>query len=205
MAGKKLIMFDFDGVLVNTLAMAYGINTEVDKELTLPQYRALFNGNIAQMVKKTGFTGNPDFYRRYAEEARTITVPAEMKDLVRLFAKNYTLSIVSGSPTSAIREILQNENIIECFSDVLGYDVDESKVVRIKMLLSQYAVDPKETVFITDTAGDVFEAAECSVRSIAVTWGYQDKETLSRAEPMVFADSATELTAAVEEFFSGTM
>ena len=201
MTEKKLIMFDFDGVLVNTLAMGYAINREVDTEITLPQYQKFFNGNIFKAIKEIGFKGNPDFFRRYAEEARSVTVPIEMKEYLRSLSDEYILSIISGSPTAAIRGILKKESIEHYFSDVLGYEVDPSKAVRIRSLLTQYEVEPKDTIFITDTNGDVYEARECGVKAVAVTWGFQTKEMLAESNPMAFADSLPELDEKVKDFF----
>ena len=205
MADKKLIMFDFDGVLVNTLQMCFDINAEADTDITLPQYQALFSGNIMEMVKKTGFKGNPNFFGRYAEESRRVTIPEEMKKLVRKYAGTHTLSIISGSETSSILDVVVREGIADCFADVLGYDVDPQKTVRIKTLLKQYDALPDDALFITDTSGDVYEAAECEVPAVAVTWGFQDKETLTKSAPMAFADTAQELDTIIAEYFSGTM
>ena len=200
-------MFDFDGVLVDTLGLAYNINLEANPDLKLDEYTGFFNGNISKAFEEGDGVrkGHPKFHERYAEESRAIVVPEEIKILVRKLAETHILGIISGSLTSSIESVLEREGIRDCFRDVLGFDVDPSKVVRIKMLLKKYSVKPDDTVFITDTAGDVYEATECSVPAIAVTWGFQSKDTLTDAVPMAFADTVAQLDEAIEMFFSGTI
>lgn len=195
-------MFDFDGVIVDTLGISYGINAEADKNITLEEYTNLFSGNIyAELTKDTTRKLHPDFHGRFAEETRTITVPEEIKVLLRKLSETYVLAIVSGSLTSTIVSILEREGIQDCFRDVLGCDVDTGKAVRIRSLLKKYSVKSDDTVFITDTAGDVYEATECEVPAIAVTWGFQSKDTLADAIPMAFVDTVAQLEDAINLFF----
>ena len=197
-------MFDFDGVLVDTLGLSYGINSEVDKDLKLEEYTALFNGNIHAAFEKEGSPkGHPNFHERYAEESRKIIVPEEIKLLLKKLSETFRMAVISGSLTSSIVSVLEREGVKDCFSDILGYDVDPSKVVRIKTLLKKYSIKSDDTVFITDTAGDVYEATECGVPSIVVTWGFQSKETLAEAIPMAYAETVPQLSDAIDMFFGG--
>ena len=44
----KAIIFDFDGVIHNTLELAYKINKKLGAMATLEEYKDFFNGNIYQ-------------------------------------------------------------------------------------------------------------------------------------------------------------
>ncbi|MEI8130709.1 MAG: HAD hydrolase-like protein [bacterium] len=155
-------MFDFDGVIVDTL----------------------------------GISPSPK---------RTLTVPESIQQLVKKLVSNFHLAIISSSQTSTIKDIIAREGVADCFSDVLGYDVDSSKVVRIKMMLDQYGAKPNETVFITDTSGDIYDAHESGVPAIAVTWGMQSRDTLADAKPLTIVDSVAILEQEILGFFSGTI
>ena len=199
-------MFDFDGVIVDTLGISYGINTEVNSDLSLSEYQKLFSGNISELANKDpSHKLHPNFHGRYKEETRTLAVPENIRDLLERLSARFTLAIISGSQTSTIKDIITREGVVDCFSDVLGYDVDSSKVVRIKIMLDQYGIQPDQTIFITDTSGDVYEAHECGVSSIAVTWGFQSRGTLADAKPRLFVDSVAELEQGILGFFSGTI
>jgi phosphoglycolate phosphatase len=101
-----------------------------------------------------------------------------------------------------INTFLKKESIDGFFIDVLGADVHKSKVTKIKMLLDKYKVHPKDAVFITDTLGDVLEANECGVPSIAVTWGLHEKETLSKGNPAKIIENPLFLIEAVKEILN---
>jgi phosphoglycolate phosphatase len=82
---------------------------------------------------------------------------------------------------------------------VLGYDFHTSKVVKINYLLDKYKISPENSVFITDTLGDVREANECNVKSIGVTWGLHKEDTLKMGNPEKIIENPIDLFDAIEE------
>lgn len=191
----KLIIFDFDGVFVNTLPIAYAINTEVNDDLSLEEYRSFYEGNIHQALRSDGLKKNyhPEFAARYQDLARELTIPDALKECVKNLSENYILTIVSSTTTDPIEQILSREGVREYFKDILGGDVAASKVKKITMLLEKYKSDPVKTVFITDTLGDIKEAHACSVPVVAVTWGFHSRETLLKGNPEKIIDQPSDL------------
>ena len=116
-------------------------------------------------------------------------------------SKQYILTVVSSSTSSFIEKFLEKENIRQCFSDILGSDVDYSKVKKINNLLRDYSINPTDAVYITDTIGDIKEANECNVRSIGVTWGAHDRDTLEKAAPYAVVDDVFGLEETIARFF----
>lgn len=74
-----------------------------------------------------------------------------------------------------------------------------SKIIKINSILKKYNIEPNDTVFITDTLGDIKEAKECGVKSIAVTWGLHDRETLEKGNPVAIIDDPRELLRVIEK------
>jgi len=196
----KLVIFDFDGVLVDTLIMCHEISKEVNKDLPLSAFRDLFNGNIFDSIESNpNVEQHPQFFEHYEEQSRELTIPESLKDLVAKLSKKHTLAIVLATPSGLITKILEQTGMSQYFSDILGRDIHTSKVVKNKMLLEKYKINPGNTVFITDTAGDVYEARECEIPSIAVTWGYQEEESLRKAKPEKIVSAPEDLLKAIEE------
>lgn len=193
----KLALFDFDGVLVDTLGIAYGINNEEDPSLSIETYKSFFEGNIHSAIAEGRKKHIPDFADRYSLQARELKIPEELRQLVISISEYSTLSIISSSETSVIKEILDREKISSYFSDILGSDVHQSKVSKISNLLKKYNTSPEDSVFVTDTLGDIKEAQECGVPAIAVTWGFHDESTLKRGNPVKIAYSPSELLEAI--------
>ncbi len=197
---KKLVLFDFDGVLVDTLIMHYGISKETNENITLDTFKSLFNGNVHESLKESSSVKqHPRFFERYEEESRELIIPDILKNIVHELSKNHTLSIVTSTPSPLVAKLLKQSNLQDCFSDIYGLDIATSKVIKIKSLLEKYKLEPRGAVLITDTRGDVKEAQECKVLSIAVTWGFQDKKSLEKSNPAVIIDDPADLLPAIEK------
>lgn len=198
---KKLVLFDFDGVFIDTLLACYTTANEANENLTLEEYKGFFCGNIHDSVRANGEPRkpNPNFADRYRTHTRELKVPLTIKETVKNLSTKYTLDIISSTPTASITEILAREGIQEYFATILGSDVHGSKVIKIKMALEKYGAKPEDTVFITDTLGDIKEAAECNVPAIAVTWGFHERATLEKGNPMAIIEDPSMLLSKIDE------
>jgi len=197
---KKLVMFDFDGVLVDTLFINHKIYEEVNEELSLDEFKSFYHGN---KFKAKRFDGSdrcehPNRCEKYDFHTRELKVPEIFKDIVKELSLKYILSIISSTHSSSIEKIIKRDGLGGYFSDILGVEVDKSKVKKIKMLLDKYGVDKDNSVYITDTLGDICEAGECSVPSVGVLWGYHDKETLKKGNPAQIIDDPKDLIGAID-------
>jgi phosphoglycolate phosphatase len=194
----KIIVFDFDGVIADTFSFCYRIINERDS-ITPAEYRSRFEGNINTAPKAPGRSGAAfDFFSRYTPELMASQPDEKMVSVIRILAREHTLIIVSSTITSAISAFLDLHGLRNVFAEILGNDVDRSKVKKLRDVIRRYDIDPSETIFITDTLGDIREATECGVRSIAVTWGYHSAETLQKGEPYQIVDIPSKLLETVE-------
>ena len=200
---KKLVMFDFDGVLVNTLDVCFEADKEVNHGLSKEEYKNFFDGNVhdALRIDGTKRQSNPNFSEMYIKNTRAFSIPEVLIKIIKNLSSKYFLCIVSSTSTRAISSLLGKEQLQEVFSDVYGGDISGSKVVKIKMLLEKYNLQPHDSVFITDTLGDIKEAHECEVRSIAVTWGFHDRQRLEKGNPEKIIENPVNLLDAVIKIF----
>ncbi|MEI8270921.1 MAG: hypothetical protein WCG45_06165 [bacterium] len=78
---KKLVIFDFDGVLVDTLGIVYTINKEIHQDLSIEEYKSFFEGNINFAVRKDGTKkkSHPNFFDLYDSGSREIIIPGIFK------------------------------------------------------------------------------------------------------------------------------
>ncbi len=121
-----------------------------------------------------------------------------LKNSVVQLAGNYALAVVSSSSESNIKDFLSKENILSYFSDICGAGLLDDKVSQMKKLLEKYSLLAENSIYVTDTLGDVEEAAECGVKSVAVTWGFHDRQTLEKGSPAAIIDDPRDLVRAVE-------
>ena len=204
---KKIILFDFDGVIADSFEMAFEVNQIIDRSIvTKNDLRRLFDGNIYDQVKlankKESEKIHKEFFKMYIPRMKEVQVVSGMKEVITELAKTYTLLIISSTITSPISGFLEDHKIRHHFTEIVsGESFDTNKVERMKKVFEKYQSGPEDCVFITDTLGDMREATNVGVSSIGVTWGFQEEENLLRGNPFHIADSPGELLLVVTKYF----
>lgn len=202
---KKLVIFDFDGVLVRTADIGYTLHTKHNPHLSREYFTNFSNGNFMENLEKAiaedGYSFPEGWDDEYNAELLKLSSHEVINGLVRDLSREHTLVIVSSSHSRHIKDFVRQEGIEECFAEILGSDTHVSKVVKINRLLEEHSLPPEDVVFITDTLGDIREGNACNVKSIGVTWGTHDTETLQKGLPYRIVDTVPELEHAVTEFF----
>ncbi len=192
----KHVLFDFDGVIVDSFEVAYETMLHFQEyEVTRDQYRQLFYGNIYETTEPKITVGvSEEFFGIYEPKLLELNPFDGMAEVLHQANEHgHTVSIVSSSLNGPIERFLQKYDLDKYVGDVYGADVDRSKVKKIRMALEKHNAQPQESVFVTDTLGDIREATEVHVPSIGVSWGFHDKDTLLKGEPLAVVDSAQEL------------
>jgi len=202
---KKIILFDFDGVIADSFQAAFAVHKMISPHIVEDDYRSWFEGNINNWKDTAGpgtHRSDIDFFTEYLPKMKNEVemVPGILKIIEKL-AHSYTLIIVSSTITSPIREFMEQHEASQYFTEIMGNDVHQSKVEKIKMVFTKYKVNPEQCVFITDTLGDLKEAAQAGVDAIGVSWGFQRQETLLKGNPFYIVEKPEELPAAILNYF----
>ncbi|MCP6719759.1 MAG: HAD family hydrolase [Patescibacteria group bacterium] len=203
---KRVLLFDFDGVIVDTFDLCLGINRKLgSSSLSADDYRKRFEGNIYKHFEKQNIdieqTDNA-FFKHYNPELLQFNPVEGIQEVIKELRKRYTLVIISSTINSPIQAHLEKYNLAQYFDKIFGSDVHRSKIEKIKMVFEQYNVQPKNCIFITDTLGDMREAEATGVRAIGVTWGYHSLETLQRGNPVAIVHKPENIVSAVNEYFT---
>lgn len=198
---RKIVMFDFDGVLVNTHDSSFEIHKRKNPHFTWERFQSYSDGNFMdgylKAVKDGEHIPTENFPEQYHSNLITLSVHDILSSVVQALAEKYLLVVISSSNGTAIKNFLEKENIVNYFVDILGTDVHLSKIVKINSVLSKYHTEPSSAVFITDTLGDIKEADECRVSSIGVTWGLHGRDRLAKGNPVAIIDDPRELYGAI--------
>jgi len=199
---KKLVIFDFDGVLVDTLPFAFKLHKENNPTFTWEKYQKFGMGNFFDSMNKS-VNGEmhivpKDFDDKYKEQIEKINVVDSLSETIKILFEDYILAVVSSTGSGVINKFLTKEKLRDYFSDILGLEIDKNKTKKISNLLQKYNILPDNAVLITDTAGDVKEADLCKVKSIGVTWGLHNREILEKGDPATIVDDPKELLEAIK-------
>lgn len=206
----RYILFDFDGVLVDTFSFCYSITCELYPErcLTKESFRDLFNGNILKTAgtpsgvaqDRPGIRPDNPFSLRYDPLLmETAPIPGMVDLLHQLHADGRTrLAVVTSTVSSPVELYLDKHGLRPLFDRVYGADVHRSKVAKIEMALRDFGATLDNSIFVTDTLGDLREAAQVGLSGIAVTWGFHPASTLQQGQPLALATTPSELLSSIQ-------
>lgn len=177
----RAVIFDFDGVIHDTLDVVYPISKQIHG-ITMEEYKDLFNGN----VYKNPIINEENsrlFLALQMESFRKLQIEDHIREELFKIKENYEMFIVSSNSEPILNEYFQNNGIMHIFSRVLGIETNKSKVEKFNILKNEHGIKDGNSVFVTDTLGDLLEANRAGIRSIAVDFGFHERERLERGNP----------------------
>jgi phosphoglycolate phosphatase len=196
---SSLFLFDFDGVLVDSLDLYAEAVTRCLERIGTPivknreEYLVLFDGNFYESMAARGVD-----LTAFAQAAREI-LPGIDYDAMKPFAgltpvldalrKDHSLVVISSNGYRTIRAILTRFGFDPFFREIFGSDFHFSKKEKIDHALEKYEISREQAFYIGDTVGDILEARAAGVRSVAVTWGWHDRERLVAVSPDFIVDT----------------
>ena len=205
----KLVVFDYDGTIVDSFEIVYNIQRKLEKKFNLGIFTS--KKALKDIYMTNFYTGIKKKYKKkdlsqYKVECEKLNIQAadkmkvfkNLKQVLRKLKKKYKMVIVSSSFNSVMKKALK-KNGIDFFSQILGTEAGESKVEKIKKCIKNFKLKPKEIVYVADTVGDIKEAKKAKVKTIGVTWGYHCKKRLSKAKPNKIINKPQQLIKAVED------
>lgn len=202
---KPLWLFDFDGVIANSLEFFEALLKRKLSALgfdflkTREDFLGLFDSNLYASLSQRGLTWD-DLEKLFRSiENGTDLSPVRLYDgILDAVAKVKTVAntaIISSNRESQIEVILENNGAREHFPMILGFCSDISKAKKIKRAVKDFGSDIKKTFYVADTIGDIAECKEAGVASVAVGWGWHSPAKLKKESPDHFVGDMGELVA----------
>ncbi|HJW76151.1 MAG TPA: HAD family hydrolase [Thermoleophilia bacterium] len=187
---SDLVMFDFDGVIADSLQAMHRATVRALRENGLDD---LATGDVVLRIVETNWfeglrrLGVPPEVVRYMDDLIAEGVSAGevepfdgIPDVVAALAKRDCVVIVTSNRSDIVQEFLSQWDI-GGVTEVLGGDKGESKVPKLRAAVDRHPHD--EAWFIGDSVGDIVEGREAGVSTVAATWGWHAEERLLAASP----------------------
>ncbi len=187
----KLYLFDFDGVIVDSLELyEHSIRLCLEKIdcpiiRTREDFLDLFEENFYEAIAKRGVSleafGKASESIAPSFDYRNVCAFGEMKVLLKELSRTGLLVVISSNHGEMVHTTLVKEKIDYCFREILGADFMLSKTDKIAYAMEKWNKSPSQTYYIGDTAGDIREAKSAGVKAVAVTWGWHPETRLTAA------------------------
>lgn len=220
---EKLVVFDLDGTLLDTLedirgAINYALSAwsvpKVDKEkirlyvghgLRNALFTALNNSSIKVpeedlplMVELMMST-----YKKHPSD-HTVPYPGIVDMLYTLKSEGYLIGVISNKSQFLVEEIIKNVLPDFSFDFIIGqsdkYPLKPDPESLISMM-RHYGADRGSTLYIGDSEVDYLTAKNAEVESIIVNYGFRTKEELEKSGVKETVDDAYTLLKGIELFF----
>ncbi|VTU07055.1 phosphoglycolate phosphatase [Actinobacillus indolicus] len=218
----KLIGFDLDGTLVNSLPdLALSLNSAF-AEVCLPQAPEelvltwIGNGADVLFAKGMEWTGKADNFSQdelaqikrrfgyfYGENVCNISklYPNVKDTLEALKAQGYILAVVTNKPTKHVLPVLQAFKIDHLFSEALGgQSLPQIKPhpAPLYYLCGKFGLYPHEMLFVGDSKNDILAAKAAGCKSVGLTYGYNYNIPISESEPDYVCEDFAEILKIVK-------
>lgn len=218
----KLIGFDLDGTLVNSLPdLALSLNSAF-AEVGLPQAPEelvltwIGNGADVLFAKGMEWTGKADEFSQeelvqikrrfgyfYGENVCNISklYPNVKETLEALKAQGYILAVVTNKPTKHVLPVLQAFKIDHLFSEALGgQSLPQIKPhpAPLYYLCGKFGLYPHEMLFVGDSKNDILAAKAAGCKSVGLTYGYNYNIPISESEPDYVCEDFAEILKIVK-------
>lgn len=194
---KKVLIFDFDGVLANTMQLHLKLSRKFFPDVTEQDH---INHGKSNPMLKPAIRYEKEHYPIYFDMYNKRVVETEVYPLYD-FLKKYndrTIVICSSSPREGIENFLSAKKISEFIDDIYDVHINPSKVEKLQMIMDKYDAKPEDCIFVTDTVGDINEAKKLNIDAIGVTWGLHSREILEKAKPLAIIDTIEELDVLIQ-------
>ena len=200
-------MFDHDGVLVDSLAVftaafAAACRAHGHAEIAGAAHVVeLFDDNVYDSMAALGM--GREVIRAVIDDTAAVLavspdlhpfagVPALLAGLVARF----DVVVITSNAGDVVRDFLIRERLDDFVSDVLGVEVDVSKVRKIATVMARYPGQPR-SYYVGDTRGDMFEGAQAGATPLGAGWGWHGAAALRQAGAACVAATPAELLAFV--------
>lgn len=200
-------LFDFDGTLADSLAAIVTITNRLAPEFgyrptPLAEIEALKGLNARQLIRYSGISvlKIPALLRRLRAELRQQSAqfpPCQGMPAVieALHTQNHMLAIITSNTPDTVQAFLAVHGLQHCFISIDGGGTLFGKGRLIKQHLLKHGFNPATTFYVGDEVRDVEAARFAEVQSVAVTWGFNNAESLAAAEPDWLIDDPKALHA----------
>ena len=211
MLDKKLIIFDFDGTIADTMELGLGIANllaskygyrKVAKEELLA-YRNLSTRDALKSVGisflKLPFIAR-DFRRELHKRIELLKpIDGISQVITQLHLNNCVIGILTSNSTKNVTSFLEKNSMLEMFHFIHPQKNLFNKSKTLKSIVKNYQFQSYEVLYIADETRDIDAAKVSNIPIASVCWGLNTKKALMKHKPDYLIESPSMLLDIVSQ------
>ena len=213
---NKLVIFDLDGTLLNTIAdLAAGVNHTLAAhnlpQHTIDEYTLMVGNGMRKLIMRAlpeelaaddAFVDSmlAEFLNYYADhiDVHTKPYPGVPELISTLSAQGYKLAVASNKIQAGAEKLIQKFFPDTDFVAVMGnsplYPLKPDAAL-VEYIMDKAGTDRAHTVMVGDSGTDIQTARNAGIPVIAVSWGFRPRHELTVAD--FIADDTSQVIARI--------
>jgi len=200
----KVIIFDFDGTLADTIDILLNITNRLSAEFgfksaTKEELAQLSNLTSWQILRYSGISifKFPLLIRKLKAELRNEIpniqlFPGIKEVLLELKKLGFQLGIITSNSRENVLASLEINGLQGIFTFIYsGSTFGKHKV--IKRWLKKERINAEEVIYVGDETRDIDAAKKTGIKIIAVSWGFNSQSALAAQNPDFLIERPQEL------------
>jgi phosphoglycolate phosphatase len=190
----KVIIFDFDGTLADTVDILLSITNRLSAEFgfksaTKEELAQLSNLNSWQILQYSGISifKFPLLIRRlkaelHSEVPHIQLFPGIKEVLLDLKKRGFQLGIITSNSRENVLGTLEKNGLQDTFTFIYsGSTFGKHKVINKWLRIEN--INPAKVVYVGDEVRDIDAAKKTGIKVIAVGWGFNSPQALAAQNP----------------------
>lgn len=200
-------IFDFDGVIADSLDLVLkAANHYLRRWRKSPLSKTLVRSHdIAELFDNYGISHLQELFLLWRirstihKNLSHINVHPHIPPVLTTVSKETSLSVLTSDSPENVADFLKIHHLHNYFLSIHGNLLLFNKESGLNDIIKKENLNKKLVVYIGDEPRDIRAAQAAKVKSIAVDWGYSERELLQKSNPTAIASSADELLKLLEQ------
>jgi phosphoglycolate phosphatase-like HAD superfamily hydrolase len=201
----KVIIFDFDGTLADTLDAVVSITNRLAgeygyKQTTLDELAQIRRLSSREIIKQSGISifRIPFLLKKVRDCLRNDIhklnpIEGIKEAITQLKKQGNCLGILTSNSEENVKIFLEKHGMQDLFSFIYSEPTLFSKHKILKKFMRINNLTPEEVIYVGDETRDIEASKRIPIKVIAVSWGFNSGEALAKQNPDFLIQKPSEL------------
>ena len=181
---KKIIIFDLDGVLINSIKnMRFALNRTSKKmgiQLNFKEYIKYLGLPFEEIMKKMKINKNvikiKKNYEKFSEKnLDKIIIKKNIINELKHLKKSHELSVFTSKNRRRTLKILKKYKLFKCIISADDVKKGKPNPEGLKKIISYFKTNKKNCVYVGDSLYDYRASNSINIKYLHASWGYDKK------------------------------